>query len=260
MRCAVLADVHANLHALTAVLAALRRDRVDRYVCAGDLVGYGPLPNECVELLFSLPLTAVAGNHELMVRGVLGTERCTPLARASVTWTRGALADRTLARLVTLPEVTVLPGSVVAHGSLSDATEYVRQPAQARRQLDQLTRTHPAADVLLLGHTHTAWAFGSRRGTVLHQAAGVVDLTRDDRWLLNPGSVGQPRDGKPLARFLVLDLDSRTATFHAVPFDVAGCRRALGAAGLPADSCQPTVSPTRRVRAAAGRLARMARP
>ena len=234
MRYGVLADVHGNLHALRAVLAELERREVDRYLVAGDLVGYGAQPNECVEVVAGLAAACVAGNHDLMLLGRIGEERCVPLGRRSLAWTRGVLGEDARAFLEALPpRVSVAGGVVMAHGSLDDPQEYTLTPAQARAQIQRLRQIAPVAEVLILGHTHRAWAFSDRSGRhrltrpVALPAGGVV---------LNPGAVGQSRDRRIAARCMVLDVDARSATFLELPYDVAGARAALRDVGLPEDS------------------------
>ena len=138
MRYAVLADIHGNLHALDAVLAALKDAEVDGYLVAGDLVGYGPFPNECVERVAELDAACVAGNHDLIVLGQLSDERCIPLARTSLAWTRDVLRDDARAYLERLPRVVDTGRVVMTHGSLDDPSEYTRTPEQAVTQLGRL--------------------------------------------------------------------------------------------------------------------------
>lgn len=236
MRYAVLADVHANLHALEAVVAAGRRRGVDGWLCAGDLVGYGAQPNECVDLLSSLGATTVAGNHDLAVVGRLTEARCSPLAATSLTWTGQVLRDDVRRRLVELPTRLHVGPIVITHGSLDDVQEYVRSEDSARVQLARLPGLAGAAELLILGHTHEAWAFAADTGTLLRRTPGSRQLGAGPH-LLNPGSVGQSRDSSPDARYLLLDVAARTASFHAVAYDLGGCRDALRRAGLPPESC-----------------------
>jgi predicted phosphodiesterase len=249
MRYGVLADVHANLHALEAALRRLEAESVDAYLCAGDLVGYGPLPNECVARVTALPGVCVAGNHDLIVLGLLSSDGCVPLARNSLAWTAPRLSGDARAALAELPRLGVAePGVLVAHGGLDDPQRYIRTPAEAAGELRGLGRRIPEADVLVLGHTHEALAVGERRGELLRGGHGTVHLAAGERHLLNPGSVGQSRERRARARVLVLDLERREATFHAVSYDVAGCRAALRRVGLPPGSCHVSPSPVARVR------------
>jgi predicted phosphodiesterase len=236
MRWGVVSDVHANVHALDAVLRALEREGVDAIVCAGDVVGYGPHPNECVERLALLdpPPVAIAGNHDLMAIGRLRTDAIAPLARQTIEWTTEVLSGESRRYLERLAGAAVTgDGAVVAHGSLDDPVEYVFDGVAAEAQLTKLAERHPQARVLVLGHTHIHRAYcaeGER------QPDGEIGL-RGCRWLLNPGSVGQSRERLALARALVLDLDRGSARFLAVDYDVSATERDLRAAGLPEHAC-----------------------
>jgi predicted phosphodiesterase len=229
MRYGVLADIHGNLHALRAVLAETERQGVDRHLVAGDLVGYGGEPNECVEVVAGLDGVCVAGNHDLIALGRLSDERCIQLARDSLAWTRSVLSEDARAYLDGLPlRASVAGGVEVAHGSLTDPAEYVTDGRRAREQLD--TVAADGANVLILGHTHLPWAFAKGDGT--RAARGAVRLDAGEPMLLNPGAVGQSRQLRARARFLVLDLDERTAHFGAVRYDIDGARAAVERAGL----------------------------
>jgi predicted phosphodiesterase len=232
VRYGVLSDIHGNGQALEAVTAALTRIGVDRYLCAGDLVGYGAQPNECVELIARLEPICVAGNHDLMALGELSEERCVRLARRTMRWTREVLSDDARAYLASLPRrAEAAGGVVVAHGSLSDPEEYVLRADQATVELGHLAHEHPGAQVLVVGHTHLAFA-SDGRSSLEPAPAGALGLN-GSRWLLNPGAVGQSRERLALARFMVLDLDRAEATFHAIPYDIEGARRMLRQRGLP---------------------------
>jgi predicted phosphodiesterase len=237
VRIGVPADIHANAHALDAVLAFLSTQAVDRYVCAGDLVGYGPMPNECVRRVLELPGGCVAGNHDLIALGRLSDERCIPLAKTSLRWTCEELEDDVRVLLGNLPLGATIDGIALRHGSLADPQEYVVTEDQARACLDELEATLPAAHILVVGHTHRPLAVSRRRGTLLRSGTGRVDLPPDEPILLNPGAVGQSRTADPRARVVVLDTVTRAASFHALDYDVEGCRRALRQRGLPSSSC-----------------------
>jgi predicted phosphodiesterase len=238
MRYGVVSDVHGNLHALRAALAALERTGVDRILCAGDLVGYGPRPNECIELIASLdpPALTVAGNHDLMAVGRLPSDGLGPLPRQTLEWTWGVLERETRGYLEALPPTAATEdGVALAHGSLADPTEYVLDCAAAYAQLERLAEHHPAARVLVLGHTHQPLACA---GDAAVPARGEVELHAErGPWLVNAGSVGQSRERRPLARALVLDLGRALAHFLAVEYDVAATKRELRAAGLPEHAC-----------------------
>lgn len=236
MRYGVISDVHSNLHALEAVLSALERERVDRIICAGDIVGYGPRPNECVERIASLrrPAVVIAGNHDLMAIGQLPADDLGPLPKQTIEWTANVLVPDARSYLETLRESAITDdGVVVAHGSLDDPVEYVFNDTAAHRQLIAVAGRHPDARVLVLGHTHIQRAFGQDGD---RSPDGEIDLG-DHRWLLNAGSVGQSREREALARALVVDLDRRCAHFLALEYDARATKRELRAAGLPEHAC-----------------------
>jgi predicted phosphodiesterase len=231
-RIGVLADVHGNLPALEIALAELRREGVDRLVCAGDLVGYGPFPNECVARVGETGAACVAGNHDLMAIDRLDDRHAGQLARETLAWTRGVLGSEARDHLEALPLALTEERLITAHGSLGDPTVYV----YADRAADELAGV-PAGSLLVLGHTHTPLAFGERRGLLLDGRDGDVPIESGERLLVNPGSVGQPREWRALIRFAVVDLGAGVVRFRALRYDDASVRRALSEAGLPADAC-----------------------
>jgi predicted phosphodiesterase len=230
MRYGVISDVHGNLHALEAALDAVEAAGVDRLICPGDVVGYGPRPNECAARIASLGALAVAGNHDLMALGELPVEGLPRLQRDTIEWTRAVIDDSTRDYLARLP-ATVRTGEAVtiAHGSLDDPTEYVRDCTLGGVQLGRLVERDPDARGLLLGHTHHPLACAR---TPLRDYGDVVALT-DEPWLLNAGAVGQSREPAPVARAGVIDLDRGEVRLLALEYDVAATRRELRDAGLP---------------------------
>lgn len=247
MRYGVIADVHANLNALDTVLEALRSAGVERFLCTGDLVGYGPRPNECVARLNEIAAVTVAGNHDLMAVGELSLDRANPHIKRTIDWTRGQLNGTARAYLEALPRETATDdGIVLAHGSLADPTEYVYECRAGQRQLEKLRERFPGAAALLLGHTHFPLACAGdaplgRDGTIALPPPGTT-------FLLNAGSVGQSREPRPLARALVLDLEARQAEFLALEYDYEATRRELRDEGLPPDACHLRPKLRRRVR------------
>lgn len=233
VRLGLISDVHGNVFALRAVLAELARLDVDVLVCAGDLVGYGPHPNECVQAVVDHSVRCVAGNHDLMAAGLLPVERCSRLAAASQRWTRSVLSDETACRLRALPAALRIGPVVVTHGALGDPQRYTATEEHAAAELERLAEDHPGATVLVLGHTHRQWVHRQGHGVVRaprgHVALGAA------HHMINPGSVGQSRQWelRPRARFAVLDLATRTAHFHAVTYDVSACAAALDRIGMP---------------------------
>ncbi|MGD0272464.1 MAG: metallophosphoesterase family protein [Gaiellaceae bacterium] len=231
MRVAVISDAHANLHALEAVRQAIERDRPDEIWNLGDTVGYGPRPNECCDLIEPLAAISLVGNHDLAAIGQLPLDDFTPVAAAAVTWAKEHLSESARAYLAALAPMSRVSGCALFHGSpRGPVWAYVLKPSEIA---DSFART--GEPLLLVGHTHAAMAASlMNRQLVLERAdaGAIVDLTRG-RWLLNPGSVGQPRDGDPRAAYLLLDLDAGRAEFKRVEYDVERTQIEIQKLGLP---------------------------
>ncbi len=235
MRLGLLSDIHGNLHALEVAIATLVAAGTDRFVVAGDIVGYGPHPNECVAAVMELPgLVAVAGNHELLTRGVIDGERLPQLVRDSIDWTRATLTAEPMAFLAGLPMTARIEDVVIAHGAIDNVSRYVSYPYQARAELKRLGQVDPSASILVLGHTHVPWVFGERRGT-LRIRDEPTHLDPAARHLVNPGSVGQSRqrERQPCTRFAHLDLELRIVRFWAMDYDRDAARRSLRQVARP---------------------------
>ena len=234
MRYGLLSDIHGNLPALLAIVNALSRLDIDAYVCAGDVVGYGPHPEACVAAVDALRPVWVLGNHELMLLGRLPIEAAPPLARKSIEWTRSVLPVRVMRRLEQLPLTATLAGGViVAHGSLSNASARVKRRAQIVAELDQLECAHPQAWILVLGHTHCVVVASAERRVRWAGLRPRVRLRSDCRYLVNPGSVGQSRGCAGHARAAVLDTDARTLQLLALGYETSSLKKDLAAVGLP---------------------------
>jgi predicted phosphodiesterase len=253
MRLGIVSDVHGNLPALRVALDALGNEGVDRLLCPGDVVGYGPFPNECVELVAESGAVCVAGNHDLMALERLPDARPGGLVRTTMEWTRGVLTADSRDFLATLPPVVMDEGLVMAHGSLGDPTVYVTRE-RAGVELSLFAATHPDASLSLLGHTHTPLAYGEQRGAVLEGRDGRVTIEPDERLLVNPGSVGQPREWRPLVRFAVIDTDAGEVRFLARSYDHESVRTALKERGLPPNACHLRPSPRELLRRRWARL------
>jgi diadenosine tetraphosphatase ApaH/serine/threonine PP2A family protein phosphatase len=234
VRYAVFSDVHANMEALDAVLADAGRRSPDAYVCLGDIVGYGPDPNECVERVRALGAAAIAGNHDRAAGGLFDPEAFSPLARAAIEWTARVLTAEHRAYLAALPERLETPAFLAVHGSPRDPVEeYLLTLPQALAIFVEIEFR-----VCLVGHTHIPGLFvRSRSGHVRAQdlaPEAPVRLVATSRYIMNGGSVGQPRDGDPRAAYLIYDTGGRSVTLHRVQYAVAATQAKMRARGLPA--------------------------
>lgn len=235
MRAAVLSDIHANRQALEAVLAAVDEAGVDEVWCLGDLVGYGADPDACTALVRERCTICLVGNHDLALLGAIDISTFSEAAAAAVEWTRGEAGAETLEFLATLEPAASRDGVGLFHASPRDPVwEYVLATDQAEAGLDAQEER-----VGLIGHSHIALFFVRAEGArPAHaqgaQAADGAELEiGEGEWLLNPGSVGQPRDGDPRAAWLELDTERWLARYHRLSYDVEGAASAIRAAGLP---------------------------
>jgi diadenosine tetraphosphatase ApaH/serine/threonine PP2A family protein phosphatase len=229
MRIAVLSDIHSNLVALDAVLAHV--GPVDALWHLGDIVGYGPDPDGVVGRLLERAAIGVRGNHDAAAIGGREIDWFNPEARAAIEWTRRAMSEATRSWLAALPDRRVLEGITLVHGSPRDPIrEYISDRFVAEDNLAVLESRHA-----LHGHTHVpvAWLDGGSRVSLLRVDDGSSLELGSTRALLNPGSVGQPRDGDPRAAYLLLDTDAGLVTWHRVPYEIAPVQAAIRAAGLP---------------------------
>jgi predicted phosphodiesterase len=232
MRVAVVSDIHGNLHALEAVLAAIEADRPDELWCLGDLVGYGARPNECCSAIGARASIGLAGNHDLAVRGTIDLAEFSGDAGAAAAWTRTVLSDDARTYLDGLEPQGTRADVALFHASARDPVwEYVLSDEAALATLE-LTEEQ----IVLVGHSHAALHI-SLNGDVLEGGLAPegteLDLLGDRRWLLNPGSVGQPRDGDARAAYLLLDLEARTASFRRTEYDIEQTQQEIREAGLP---------------------------
>lgn len=237
MRYLILSDIHSNLEALKKCLE-LARGRYDQALCLGDLVGYGPDPNPVVETVRDSAPVIIRGNHDKACCGITDAEDFNPYARMATLWTRDQLTARNLAMLRKLPSGPVdVNGFQLVHGSPQDEDEYLAGPEEARAAL--LSMTSPVA---LFGHTHLQGGFqldadgvfqiirlyGERDGRI-----STLKLEEGTRYLINPGSVGQPRDRDWRAAFAIFDSDHRRVEYYRTSYDLPRTQEKMRQAGLP---------------------------
>jgi len=234
VRYAVFSDVHGNVEALEAVLADAGRHRADVYLCLGDTVGYGPDPNECASRVEKLGGPALVGNHDLAALGALDTSAFSPLARAAIEWTIGVVTGDTRRWLGTLPHRIEGQDFLAVHGSPRDPIEeYILDLPTSLAIFSE----YPFP-LCFVGHSHIPGAFILEPdGTVSARslpAGEPVRLAPTSRYIINVGSVGQPRDGDPRACYLLMETTSRTVTLRRLPYPVAATQEKMATRGLPA--------------------------
>ena len=231
MRVAVVSDIHSNLHALEAVLAAIDAEAPDELWCLGDLVGYGPRPNECCATIAERADVCLAGNHDLAVRGTIDLDEFGGEAGVAATWTRTVLEPEAQKLLDRLEPSGNAHGVALYHGSARDPIwEYVLGDEGALATLELAD-----SPLVLVGHSHVALEIVQSGDELTGGvAAGGTELdVAGVHALLNPGSVGQPRDNDPRAAYLLLDLDAQHASFRRDEYDIERTQREMRDAGLP---------------------------
>ena len=242
MRALLLSDIHGNLEALTAVLDAA--GQWDALWNLGDMVGYGASPNQVVEVIRPLATLTVRGNHDRICCGLTSARNFNPMARASAKWTMQELSAENLEWLRGLPQGPLQPERrsedevrvTLAHGSPLNEDHYIQNMRDAWAPLQQMS-----TPIAFVGHTHIQGGFTLRDDQVVVQhlkpAAGnlftSLPLEKGTSYLLNPGSVGQPRDGDPRAAFAIADLDHQSVEFWRIPYDIEAVQNRMTQAGLP---------------------------
>jgi len=236
VRVAAISDIHANLPALEAVLGAIDDAGIGEIWCLGDVLGYGAEPDECADLVRERCAICLVGNHDLAVLGALDISAFSEAAAEAVAWTRENASERSLAPLRELEPSAEREGIGLFHASPRDPVwEYVLSAEQADACFDvQPTR------IALIGHSHVSLYFArpaatedgeETRGSQASDDT-LLDLS-SGQWLINPGSVGQPRDGDPRAAWLELDTGGQAVRFHRTRYDVDRAAASIVAAGLP---------------------------
>ncbi len=232
MRALILSDIHANLEALEAVLAdADQRGGFDVVWGLGDLVGYGPDPNACIQRLQEYQLLAVAGNHDYAAIGKLETDLFNDAAAAAAKWTTEQLTPGPVQFLKSLPEVAVVEPFTLVHGSLrSPVWEYLVSQDAALSTLALLQ-----TQFCLVGHSHIPFLCKEEQGEPgFEEFPEDQVITLDDRrWIINPGGVGQPRDGNPKPSYAIYDREANSVERHRVSYDIQATQRKMEDAGLP---------------------------
>jgi diadenosine tetraphosphatase ApaH/serine/threonine PP2A family protein phosphatase len=230
LRVAVVSDIHANLHALEAVLAEIDSAGVDEVWSLGDTVGYGPRPNECCALVRERAAISLVGNHDLVATGALSVSDFNDDAAAAALWTGSVLDAEARAWLGGLAPEGEREDAALFHGSARDPVwEYVLTEDAARATLDAVE-----ARLVLVGHSHVPLEVTKTDDGVAGGVAGAeMEIALTERRLLNPGSVGQPRDGDPRAAWLLLDLEAGFGTFRRASYSVEQTQAEIRERGLP---------------------------
>src|SRR5919108_792825 len=235
MRLGIFSDVHANLEALEAVVCAYQQAQIDRYICLGDTVGYGANPNECCQIIRDLAGLVVLGNHDAACSGRLSTEWFNAAARVAVERHRRMLDTTHLSWLAQLPYRIELDDMLLCHGSPYQQEEFPYVLDEA--DVEAIVRHGAARQALIfVGHTHRGTAFIFRQQPALRiweDPRTILQISPDNRYVLNVGSVGQPRDGDWRAAYGIFDTEARTFELRRVAYDVDAASEKIVRLGFP---------------------------
>jgi diadenosine tetraphosphatase ApaH/serine/threonine PP2A family protein phosphatase len=235
MRIGIFSDVHANLEALQAVLSAYEQAQIDRYICLGDTVGYGANPNECCQLVRDLADLVILGNHDAACTGRLSTEWFNTAARAAVEGHQRMLDAAHMRWLAQLPYRLELDDMLFCHGSPYQQEEfpYILDEADVATIMQH---DRPSQPLIFVGHTHRGTAFVCREQPALHiweDPQSLIPIVPDCRYVLNVGSVGQPRDGDWRASYSIFDTEARSFELRRVEYDVDTASEKIARLGFP---------------------------
>ncbi len=233
MRTAIVSDIHGNLVAFRSSLEALGGIGADRILCLGDIVGYNPWPNECVDIIRQMAIPAVMGNHDRVAAGIEEPDRFNSSAREAILWTRELLTRENRDFLASLPDRMFIGDSIVlVHGSPREPDEYIISTDSARENMRFMSEKL-SIRIGFFGHTHIASAFVQKGDNVAALKPERAVLEGGLSYLINPGSIGQPRDGDVRASLLIYDYEANSVEFFRVEYDIGAVSRAISDAGLP---------------------------
>ncbi len=230
MRYGLFSDVHGNFPALESVIHAFQNENIDQYFCAGDVVGYGADPVRCIDRVKNLPSVCVAGNHDWAVLGKVDTSDFNPAAKAAIVWTKKNISSEDSNFLKGLTLIHKNADFILVHGSLQEPERfhYLFDREETRGTFDLMDRA-----VCFVGHTHVAGVFVEENHRVSDFSFSNLKVEKNRRYIVNLGSVGQPRDGDSRAYYCIFDTKTKMISIKRVDYDVTETQRRILNAGLP---------------------------
>ncbi len=234
MKYAIISDIHGNLEALETALKEIEKEGIKYIFSAGDIVGYGADPEKCIELIRSRGISSVMGNHDYAVNNTSEEELFNSYARLAIQWTRNTISEDAKNFLSSLPFSVVKDDFTLFHGALDEESpfNYILMPADSELSFQNLT-----TQVGFFGHSHVAGCFIKSENGIISYRSGIIDceisIEEGNKYLINVGSVGQPRDGNPNGAFAIFDTDKRIVRIKRFAYDIEKASKKIIDAGLP---------------------------
>jgi len=230
MRYGIISDIHGNLEALEGALSALSHEKIDRFMCVGDIVGYGANPRECIEKAKALGAIMVRGNHDAACTGATDIRDFNEAAREAVIWTRNNLDKKDIAFLESLELLYKDDKFTLVHGTLEEPGEfhYMLDKNSAQKTFALLD-----TQICFVGHSHIPGIFSYKNNTITYSHKEKMTLSKDERLIINVGSIGQPRDGNPKLCYSVYDTKKNRVELKRLPYNVRKAQDKILKAGLP---------------------------
>lgn len=230
MKYAILSDIHSNAQALEAVVNACLKEKVQAFLCVGDIVGYGAAPSRCVNALQRLKAISVAGNHDMAVIGRLDASYFTDEGKEAIFWTRSNISFEDINYLNGLKLVYKNNDLILVHANLKDPLrfDYIRDIAKSEETFDLMDK-----QVCFVGHTHAPAIFIKKNDKIYKSYDTEIELTAGDKYIVNVGSVGQPRDRNPMASYCIYDTFLQMLEIRRTHYDIASAQNEILKAGLP---------------------------
>ena len=229
MRYGIFADIHSNLEALDAVIRAYKKEAIDNYICVGDVVGYATNPNECVDKIRAFARVSVAGNHDWASVNLFSIDYFNPAAKEAILWTRHNLDEESRYYLESLKLIYKNEDLTLVHGTLDNPGDFDYMiNADTAGKTFRLQETN----VCFVGHSHVA-GFFIKDSSIYYCEEAATDIKKENKYIINVGSVGQPRDGNPKATYCIYDTDKKEVLIKRVDYDIRTTRRKIIEAALP---------------------------
>jgi diadenosine tetraphosphatase ApaH/serine/threonine PP2A family protein phosphatase len=228
MKYAIISDIHSNLEALEVVFEEIDRLGLDKTICLGDIVGYGANPNECVEIIRERKVESLLGNHDIVACGKKEPYDFNTAARDSALWTRSVLTAGNKGFLYSLPDKKEIEDFLIVHGAISDPDLYILSAYDAFSEFNLMKKYY----ICFFGHTHMRVWYAFQSGDLRHISDYEFKIEPKSKYLINPGSVGQPRDRDPRSSFLIYDWEEGVVKNIRLKYDIGLAQKKIIEAGL----------------------------